>query len=78
MSRAFLREQDVEASETLPDRPISPHSNDVTQQGLRELEARLDAAQRLTQPRWRRKTVLPWRAHPVNCATGAPAVPALV
>ena len=44
MSRAFLREQDVEASETLPDRPISPHSNDVTQQGLRELEARLDAA----------------------------------
>ena len=44
MSRAFVREQDVEASETLPDRPISPHPNDVTQQGLRQLEARLDAA----------------------------------
>jgi hypothetical protein len=30
MSRAFVREQDIEALEELPDRLISPHPNDVT------------------------------------------------
>ena len=44
MNRAFVREQDVEAFEALPDRPISPHPNDVTQQGLSQLESRLNAA----------------------------------
>jgi hypothetical protein len=34
--------------------------------------------ERLMPPRWLRKTMPPWRTHPVNCATGAPAVPALV
>ena len=43
MSRAFVKE-DAEALEELPDRRISPHSNDVTQQGLTHLEAMLNAA----------------------------------
>jgi transcription elongation GreA/GreB family factor len=43
MSRAFVRE-DAEILEGSPDRRISPHPNDVTQQGLMHLEAMLNEA----------------------------------
>ena len=43
MSRAFVKE-DAEALEQLPDRRISSHPNDVTQQGMIHLNAMLDAA----------------------------------
>jgi transcription elongation GreA/GreB family factor len=43
MSRAFVNE-DVDVVEELPDRRISTHPNDVTQQGLMHLEAMLDSA----------------------------------
>jgi hypothetical protein len=43
MSRAFVKE-DAQALEELPDRRISPHPNDVAQQGTKHLEAMLDAA----------------------------------
>jgi len=43
MSRAFVKE-DAEVLEELPDRPISTHPNDVTQQGLMHLEAMLESA----------------------------------
>ncbi len=43
MSRAFVKE-DAEVLEELPDRRISPHPNDVTQQGLMHLEAMLNEA----------------------------------
>jgi transcription elongation GreA/GreB family factor len=38
MSRAFVKESD-EAFETLPDRPVSPHPNLVTAQGLAMIKA---------------------------------------
>lgn len=41
MSRAFVKEQDDEAIEELPDRPISPHPNHVTAEGLGQIEAEL-------------------------------------
>jgi transcription elongation GreA/GreB family factor len=45
MSRAFVKEQDEAGSiEVLPDRPISAHPNDVTEQGLLLIEAALAAA----------------------------------
>ncbi len=44
MSRAFVREQDVDALEELPDRLISPHPNDVTPEGMKQLEFMLDKA----------------------------------
>ena len=45
MSVAFTREEDAEAAAAhLPDRPISPHTNLVTQQGLAALDAALTAA----------------------------------
>ena len=43
MSRAFVKE--VEGVEDLPDRPISDLPNDVTAEGLRQIEHALDAAQ---------------------------------
>jgi transcription elongation GreA/GreB family factor len=43
MSRAFVKE-DAEVREELPDRRISTHPNDVTQQGLAHLQAMLDSA----------------------------------
>jgi transcription elongation GreA/GreB family factor len=46
MSVAFTREEDSEAAAAaLPDRPISPHPNLVTRDGLAQLEAALAAAQ---------------------------------
>jgi transcription elongation GreA/GreB family factor len=45
MSVAFTREEDSEAAAAdLPDRPISPHPNLVTPEGLAQLEAGLAAA----------------------------------
>ena len=47
MSVAFTKEDSAEtASETLlPDRPVSPHPNLVTEAGLKALELQLDQAQ---------------------------------
>jgi transcription elongation GreA/GreB family factor len=45
MSVAFTREEDSEAAAAdLPDRPVSPHPNLVTPEGLAQLEAALEAA----------------------------------
>jgi transcription elongation GreA/GreB family factor len=41
MSRAFVREPDTDSVDTLPDRPISPRPNFVTQSGLAKIDARL-------------------------------------
>ena len=48
MSVAFVKEESAEtASETLlPDRPISPHPNLVTEAGLKALELQLDEARK--------------------------------
>lgn len=45
MSVAFTREEDLEATAAdLPDRPISPHANLVTPEGLARIEAALTEA----------------------------------
>ena len=45
MSVAFTREEDLEATAAdLPDRPVSPHANLVTAQGLAAIEAELASA----------------------------------
>src|SRR4028119_1969545 len=45
MSVAFTREEDLEAAAAyLPDRPVSPHPNLVTPEGLAELDRALAAA----------------------------------
>jgi transcription elongation GreA/GreB family factor len=47
MSRAFVREDDGDAGDNLPERAVSPHPNFVTLEGLAAIEAevaRLDAA----------------------------------
>ena len=45
MSVAFTREEDLEATAAdLPDRPISPHPNLVTPEGLARIDAALAAA----------------------------------
>ena len=45
MSVAFTREEDLEATAAdLPDRPISPHPNLVTPEGLAAIEAELASA----------------------------------
>ena len=44
MSRAFVREQDSGHLDVLPDRPISEHSNEVTEAGLVQIEQALAAA----------------------------------
>lgn len=45
MSVAFTREEDLEATAAdLPDRPVSPHPNWVTAEGLAAIEAELAAA----------------------------------
>ncbi|QSA97160.1 GreA/GreB family elongation factor [Methylococcus sp. EFPC2] len=41
MSRAFVKEEDIEAIEELPDKPVSPHTNYVTPRGLKQLQQRL-------------------------------------
>ncbi|MBZ6075365.1 transcription elongation factor GreA [Microvirga puerhi] len=51
MSRAFVREDDGgEAFEDLPDRPLSPHQNLVTSEGLAQIERMIeDLRRRLSQ-----------------------------
>ena len=50
MSRAFVREEDFETPEALPERPISEHRNLVTESGLKQIEAQIDDLQaRLAQ-----------------------------
>lgn len=46
MSVAFVKEESAEAAQEtlLPDRPVSPHPNLVTEDGLKALEAQLQAA----------------------------------
>ena len=44
MSRAFVREQDSDHPDDLPERPISQHPNDVTETGLAQIERELAAA----------------------------------
>ena len=39
-----MREQDIESLEELPDRLISLHPNDVTNEGMKQLESMLEAA----------------------------------
>ncbi|HVB90088.1 MAG TPA: transcription elongation factor GreA [Beijerinckiaceae bacterium] len=50
MSVAFTKEPDVELLEDLPDRPISPHRNLVTAEGLARIEQEVERLQHeLTQ-----------------------------
>jgi transcription elongation GreA/GreB family factor len=44
MSRAFVKDQDTNGITDLPDRPISEYPNDVTAEGLAQIEAALAAA----------------------------------
>jgi transcription elongation GreA/GreB family factor len=44
MSRAFVKEHDGDAFEDLPDRLVSEHPNDVTPEGMAQIEAALAAA----------------------------------
>jgi transcription elongation GreA/GreB family factor len=44
MSRAFVREQDFETFADLRDRPVSQHPNDVTSEGLAQIDAALSTA----------------------------------
>jgi transcription elongation GreA/GreB family factor len=44
MSRAFVKDQEVDYLEDLPDRPVSKHPNDVTEVGLQRIEDALAAA----------------------------------
>jgi transcription elongation GreA/GreB family factor len=44
MSRAFVKDQDIDSSEDLPERPVSAHPNDVTEAGLARIERALAAA----------------------------------
>jgi transcription elongation GreA/GreB family factor len=44
MSRAFVREDDSDGIEVLPDRPVSEHPNLVTEMGLMQIEAALAEA----------------------------------
>ena len=44
MSRAFVKEHDLDYLEDVADRPVSDHPNDVTEAGLKQIEAALEAA----------------------------------
>jgi transcription elongation GreA/GreB family factor len=44
MSRAFVKETDADAAPDLPDRPVSAYPNDVTTEGLAQIEAAVAAA----------------------------------
>jgi transcription elongation GreA/GreB family factor len=46
MSRAFVKEQDADYVEDLPERPVSPHPNDVTDHGLTMINDAVDHARR--------------------------------
>jgi hypothetical protein len=76
MSRAFLKE-DAQAPEALPDRRISPHPNDVTQEGLTHLEQMLNEAREAHAAALAAQDRDALAHASRDCATGAPAVPAL-
>jgi len=44
MSRAFVKEQDVDTVEHLADRPVSEHPNIVTDQGMAQIDTALAEA----------------------------------
>ena len=44
MSRAFVKEHDSDYLEDVADRPVSDHPNDVTEAGLKQIEAAVEAA----------------------------------
>ncbi len=44
MSRAFVKEHDVDTVEHLPDRPVSEHPNIVTDQGVAQIDTALAEA----------------------------------
>jgi transcription elongation GreA/GreB family factor len=44
MSRAFVRDQDVDSIEDVSDRPVSGHPNDVTETGMAQIETALAGA----------------------------------
>ena len=44
MSRAFVKEQDVDTVEHLADRPVSEHPNTVTDQGMAQIDTALAEA----------------------------------
>jgi len=46
MNRAFVREADPDALESLPERPLSPHPNFVTAAGMAQIESRLRELER--------------------------------
>jgi transcription elongation GreA/GreB family factor len=46
MSRAFVRESDVEGLAGVPDRLISAYPNDVTAEGMKHLESRFESARK--------------------------------
>jgi hypothetical protein len=68
MSRAFVKEAENETAE-LPDRPISPHRNFVTEAGLAAIEAALGRFEAVhpQQTKVTGKLLLPPRG---NCAIG--------
>ena len=81
MSVAFTREEDLESQAAdLPDRPISPHPNLVTQTGLAALEAELAAARlAYADAQARAESVAtepPWRGQRATFAIGQRAGPA--
>jgi transcription elongation GreA/GreB family factor len=82
MSRAFVKEADIEAI-VLPDRPLSPHRNLVTEAGLRAIEtalSRFEAAHRAATDRGDRhaaaaalREIRYWRARRANAEVVRPA-----
>lgn len=44
MSRAFVKEQDADFAEEMPERLVSAHPNDVTEAGMAQIETALAAA----------------------------------
>jgi transcription elongation GreA/GreB family factor len=44
MSRAFVKEPDVDAVEDIPERPVSEHPNEVTAEGAARIDAELATA----------------------------------
>ena len=44
MSRAFVKDNDGDATEVLPEQPVSTHPNYVTPRGLSQLRSRLEKA----------------------------------
>ena len=41
VSRAFVKDQDIDYADDLPDRLVSQHPNDVTETGMAQIEAAL-------------------------------------